>query len=403
MAESPASSLLSGVRVLDFGRLMPSAVATFELAKLGADVIKVEQPPGGDYLRGNEPRINGRGDIHLDINRNKRSLGLDFRSAAGRQVAHHLVQQADVLVELSRPGTMAKFGLDWPTVHELNPALVYCSFSAYGQDGPYAKMPAHGLSADAVGGALMGTASTGAMPDTYTSIGPWAAGLYAATTILAAVLSARQTGVGHYLDATQAAAVTAYNFREIAMHANPVEGDLRTFADLGPRYACYATADDKYLLFTATEPKLWNAFCAAVGRPDLQVDSAEAMLGYSEDENVRGELAKVFGSRTRDEWITAAMSDALPVAPVLSPGELHEDPQNIHREMVVRMPHPLGGEVVLSGHPLLVEGRGVAFRPAPEYSADSREVLAEMGYPAGEVDALVAAGTVVEWRAAGLK
>jgi alpha-methylacyl-CoA racemase len=396
MPESPASTLLSGVRVLDFGRLMPSSVATFELAKLGADVIKVEQPPVGDYLRANEPLINGRGDIHLDINRNKRSLGLNFRSAAGQDLAHQLVRHADVLVELSRPGTMAKFGLDWDTVHELNPALVYCSFSAYGQDGPYARMPAHGLSADAVGGALMDTAQTGRMPGSYSSIGPWAGGLYAATTILAAVLSARQTGVGHFLDATQAAAVTAYNFREIAMHANQVEGDLRTFADLGPRYACYMTADEKYLVFTATEPKLWNEFCAAVGRPDLREDSADALLGYEDDGALRGELAKVFAGRSRDEWMVAAMTDGLPLAPVLSPGELHEDAQNLHREMIVRMPHPLGGEVVLSGHPLLVEGRGVQFRPAPEYAADSRAVLADLGYSAAEIDTLVAAGTVVE-------
>lgn len=395
MSSMPLSDLLSGVRVLDFGRLFPSAVATFELAKLGADVIKVEQPPGGDLLRFNEPLIGGRGDIHLDLNRNKRSLALDFRSEAGRAVAHRLVRESDVLVELSRPGTMGRFGLDWETVHDLNPRLVYCSFSAYGQDGPYADMPAHGLSADAVGGSLASMARSGEMPDTYTSVGPWAGGISAATTIVAAVLRARQTGQGIFLDATQSSAVTVFNFREIAMHANEVEGDKRTFAHLGPRYACYETSDAKFVLLTATEPKLWNTLCSAVGRQDLQVDEQQAAFDYSDDSAVRAELRSLFAERTRDQWMSDAMERGLPIAPVLGTDELHLDPQNLHRETVVRMAHPLGGEVVLSGHAVRGGGGGVTFSPAPEFGANSREILGELGWSGSGIDSLIDIGAVV--------
>ena len=386
MSEPPRSptALLADYRVLDFGRLLPSGVATFQLAALGADVIKVERPPAGDHLRTTPPSIRSRGDMHLEINRNKRSVALDFGTEAGQETALRLARTADVVVESSRPGVYRRLGLDYNAVRAVNPAVVYASFTGFGQFGPYSALPAHGLSADAFGSVLAASLATcnpdGALPDSYTSAGAWAAGMYGAFAITAALLARRGSGEGHHIDIAQADAAAAFMFRDIALSANGVGTREGSFRFLGPRYDSYTCADGNDILLTATESKLWNAFCHAAGRPDLSAPpDAPAVLPYGPDAGLHRELTAIFRSRTRAEWMKLSVERHLGMCPVNSAADLVTDPHAAQRHMVRTQDHPLGGSVTLTGYPVVVDARFADLRPAPEFGQHTEEVLAECG------------------------
>ncbi len=385
--------MLDGITVLDFGRLLPSGVATYQLAALGATVVKVERPPLGDHLRVNPPLIGGRGDMHLDINRNKLSLALDFTTESGRRVAHQLIRSADVVVESSRPGALAKYGLGYPEVRQIRPGVVYCSFTGYGQAGPYAHMPAHGLSADAAGGLLVTVAGAPpTAPRGYLSAGAWAAGMQGAVAIMAALI--RRDRDGCHLDVSQSDAAVAFNFRDVDLAGNQHDSAEGSFGEIGPRYAAYRCQDGRYVLLTVTEKRLWNDFCAAIGRPDLYSDAQADLLPYENDPPLAAELTRVFASRPQADWMALAAESRLGISPVHDPRELARDPHFTARHTIEEMPHPLTGRVRLAAYPVAVNGAKPALRPAPELGEHSRAVLHEAGFGAAEIDALIADGVV---------
>ena len=385
--------MLENVTVLDFGRLLPSGVATFQLAALGAKVIKVERPPLGDHLRVNPPLIAGRGDIHLDINRNKLSIGLDFGAGPGRRVAQRLVESADVIVESSRPGAFAKYGLGYQDVRQIRPSVVYCSFTGYGQAGPYAHLPAHGLSADAAGAMLVPTPGQPPVaPKGYTSAGAWAAGMHGAVAITAALFGRDPNGC--YIDVSQSDAAVAFNFRNVDLGSNNHQSAAGSFEELGPRYTSYRCQDGRYVLLTVTERRLWNDFCAAIDRSDLRSDSPLDLLPYELDEPLAAELTAILASRPRDAWLKLAVEHGLGIAPIHEPGDITSDSHFIARRTVADMPHPLGGRIRLAMHPVAVNGAKAALRPAPELGEHSRAVLTEAGFSTTEIDALIEDGVV---------
>ncbi|HEU5384531.1 MAG TPA: CaiB/BaiF CoA-transferase family protein [Streptosporangiaceae bacterium] len=386
-------AMLEGITVLDFGRLLPSGVATYQLAALGATVVKVERPPLGDHLRVNPPLIGGRGDMHLDINRNKLSLALDFATESGRRVAHRLIRSADVVVESSRPGALAKYGLGYSDVRQIRPGIVYCSFTGYGQAGPYAHMPAHGLSADAAGGMLIpAPGDPSAAPRGYTSAGAWAAGMHGAVALTAALV--RRHPDGCHLDISQSDAAAAFNFRHVDLAGNRHDSAEGSFEKIGPRYAAYRCQDGRYVLLTVTERRLWNDFCDAVGRPDLRSDSGPDLLPYENDPTLAAELTRIFTSRPQPDWMALAAERRLGIAPVHDPRDLAEDPHFTERRTIEEMPHPVSGRVRLVTHPVAVSGVKAVLRPAPELGEHSRAVLSEAGFSAAEIDALIADGVV---------
>jgi len=389
---------LEGVRVLDLGRLMPSAIATAELGKLGADVVKVEMPPHGDYLRVNPPLIDGRGDMHLDINRNKRSIGVHFEKPAGRELLLRLVSTADVFVELSRPGAMERLGLDYNTLRASNPSLVYASFSGFGHTGPYSELAAHGLSADGASGFLPVMADGGrrVLPEPYVSVGPRAAGLYGAIAILGALVGRSATGRGQHLDISQGDAAIAWYYREMVLTANTGTG-TPSYRSLGPRYEIYRCADDRYVLFAATEPHLWRRFCNVADRPDLADSADDVAVEYHDDPLVRAALETVFAARTRAEWVELGIETGIPITPVVESTEITSDEHVRARGMVQRQPHPLGGDMWLTGHPVRFSDGDVTFTPAPELGQHTVDVLSESGFDEAEVAAAVEMGAVVQW------
>jgi crotonobetainyl-CoA:carnitine CoA-transferase CaiB-like acyl-CoA transferase len=380
---------LDGIRVLDLTRLLPGAFCTLLLADMGADVVKVEEPSAGDYMRWYPPLVDGQSVLFNALNRNKRSLALNLKSEAGRDLFLGLVERADVVVEGNRPGVMDRLGLGWSTLRERNPRLVVAAITGYGQDGPWAQRAGHDLNYMAIAGALSMNAGRDQPPHPLAvqvaDIG--GGGQAAATAILGALLAVARGGEGRFLDVS----MTDGAFTWLAVPLAQVAADGAIPAGghrLTGRYACYAVyecADGRHLSVGALEPKFWRALCEAIGRPEL-VD--EQYADGDAQERVRSELAAVFRTRSRDEWAAAlAPADAC-CEPVMELDEVAGHPQIRARGLVVEQ--PTGLEVA----PAVRLDPDWRRKGPPRLGEDTAGVLAEVGVDAARLEELRAAGVV---------
>lgn len=380
---------LDGIRVLDLTRLLPGAYCTLLLADMGADVVKVEEPSSGDYMRWYPPLHDGQSLLFNALNRNKRSLTLNLKTEAGRDLFLALSEQADVVVEGNRPGVMERLGLGWPVLHELNPKLVMCAITGYGQSGPLSQRAGHDLNYMAIAGALSLNARSGEAPHPLAvqvaDIG--GGGQAAATAILGALVSVARGGDGRYLDVSMTDG--AFSWLAVPFAQVRAQGPVqRGMHRLTGRYACYGVyecADGRYVSVGALEPKFWRALCEALGRLDL-IDDQYAEGGAQE--RLRAALSSMFARRTRDEWTQALAGLEVCCEPVLELEEVAEHPQIRARGLVVEQP------------------TGVEIAPAVRLSSDWRrggpprlgentaEVLAEVGVEEARLQELRAAGTV---------
>ena len=325
---------LDGIRVLDLTRLLPGAFCTMLLADLGADVIKVEEPETGDYMRWTPPLVDGRSALFDTLNRKKRSVALDLKSERGRDVLLRLVETAGVLVEGNRPGVMDRLGLGWDTVHARNPRLVMCSITGYGQDGPYASRAGHDLNYMAVAGGLgLNGEREGPplpLPVQVADIG--GGGLQPAVAILAALVGVQGGGEGRWLDVSMtdgAVSWLALAFAARAGGERVARGDQR----LTGRYACYRVyecGDGRYYSVAALEPKFWRNLCEALKRPDL-IDQH-----LSEDLETQKSLETIFRTKSRDEWEEVLASLDACCEPILDIDEVPSHPQVIARRLFER-------------------------------------------------------------------
>jgi crotonobetainyl-CoA:carnitine CoA-transferase CaiB-like acyl-CoA transferase len=348
-ASQESQGLLKGVRIIECSLLGPAGITT-NLADLGADVIKVE-PPQGDYgRRMTWPMINGTSLLHLHVNRGKRSIVLDLRLEEARRVFLDLVKRADAVVEAMRPGALARRGLSYETLREVNPRIVFCTISGYGATGPYRDLPSHGIAYDAWAGVITPEVDEEGFAGIplHTSIGINVGPLYGAIGILAAVIRARESGEGAQLEVAQsdaAAAVDwlriettrAYERPEDEVTGNPTDGGERREPGIegmrgGVRYQIYRSRDG-HVLFMASEREFWHNFCRGVDRMDL----FEAQPGEQYGDHARGnralqaELQSIFETRTTAEWVEFGNRENTPIAPVHSPASVVEDPQFRHR------------------------------------------------------------------------
>ena len=393
------ATALEGIKVVDLSRMAPGPFCTMALGDLGADVIRVEEPGGGRMAR---ERGTGTAQAEIErraafnaLNRNKRSIALNLKHSDAQGVLHQLVEDADVFVEGFRPGVVSRLGCDYETLKEINPRLVYCSLSGYGQDGPYADLVGHDINYISVGGALgVIGASEGPPIIPYNIIADYAGGgFHAAMAILAALMARQHTGRGQYVDIAMSDGV-AYMLASLmseyfATGAVPTRGEMGLNGG-APYYNVYRCKDGGYISVGCIEPWFWSALCQALGREDLIVGQFEpGRAAY-----VRSELESVFATKDRDEWwelLSGRLNIA--VAKVSSLDEVVVDIQNVHRKMVVDVGEVDGRPVQQVGiGPKLSETPGSIRSLGATVGQHTEEVLSELGYSCGEIAALRESG-----------
>ncbi len=387
---------LAGVRVFDLSRLLPGPYASLVLADLGADVIKVEDRGGGDYLRWMPPLAGQQSGAFHALNRNKRSLALDLKSPRGPEVMKRLAAGADVVLESFRPGVLDRLGVGWEALREVNPRLVLCSISGYGQDGPYRGVAGHDLDYCAIAGVLDVNGPAERPVPLGVQVADLCGGAWPAVAgILAALLRRGVTGLGAHVDiamADGAAAMLAMPQAMADARGSPLRRERELLNGGSACYRVYRTSDGRHVALGALEPQFFTRFCAAAGVPEL----AERQF----DGDGRGpvdELVALFASRTRDQWTRLGQEHDCCLAPVLTGDEPRADPQLKARGLFLSVETPWEGKALPSlATPVRLAGVRAPLRPAPRLGADTDAVLREAGYSAGDVLALRAAGVVGE-------
>jgi alpha-methylacyl-CoA racemase len=389
MTVAPLADALRGVRVLDLSRLLPGPFLTMVLADLGADVVKVEDPRLGDYLRNFPPAKGGISGRFLAINRGKRSLAIDLKSEAGRATLLRMVERADVIIESFRPGVMDKLGLGYAALAARNRGIVLCSISGYGQTGPYVHRAGHDLNYIALAGVLgMTGVRDGAPQMPGVQIADLAGGaLWSATGVLAALFARTRTGVGAHLDVSMTEGALSLLIAELGnldCGGQPRRGTELLNGGVAS-YAVYRTRDDRYLSLGALEPKFYLAFNQAIGRP---ANLAELAGTPAEQEQTRQEIAARLAERPLAEWLEVLAQHDCCCEPVLEMHELAEHPLHRERELFFAMDGGEGvGQVQQVRTPL---GAPSAPTPPPRLGQHSRQVLEDYGLSAAEIDAALA-------------
>lgn len=382
---------LHGIRVLDLTQLLPGPLATQHLGDLGADVIKIEAPGGGDYGRTLGPMAGELSYLFLLANRNKRSLTLDLKQAAGRELFLRLAATADVIVEGFRPGVVERLGIGYAQVREINPRIVYCAITGYGQDGPYRDRAGHDLNYVGTAGILDQTGAAGGPPAIPSlQIGDLLGGtLGAVTGILAALLDARLRGEGRYVDVAMTDVAAAHHLFPLmtlqAAGASAARGADFLTGGL-PCYGVYACADGRYMAVGALEAKFWAALCATLERPDLL--PGHTATGH-EGERVRAELAAVFASQPQRYWSERFAAVDACVTPVLDVAGALADPQLRARGVFAACPHPQGGEITVTAFPVHFSDYDFKINQVPPRDGEhSQAVLRELGLDTAAIAAL---------------
>jgi alpha-methylacyl-CoA racemase len=380
---------LDGIRVLDLTRLLPGAFCTLLLADQGADVIKVEEPGTGDYLRWTPPLKDGQSVLFNAVNRNKRSLTLNLKAEAGRELFKALAAKADAVVEGNRPGVMDRLGLGWEVLHALNPRLVLCSITGYGRSGPWAQRAGHDLNYMATAGALyLNGPPDGPLPLSVQVADIGAGGVGAAAALLSALLDVARGGDGRHLDVSMTDGALSWLAMPLAQMAEDGEPPERGRWRLTGRYACYRVyrcRDDGFYSVAALEPKFWATLCEAVGRPELTA------LQFSEGEEgarLQREMEAVFAGRSRAQWERDLEGLEVCCEPVLRPDEVGRNPQVAHRGLLRQTST---GLEVAPAVPAPEAGRRL---DPPTLGQHTTELLAEVGVDAGRLAQLRTEGAV---------
>lgn len=386
------SGPLTGIRILDLTRLLPGGYCTQLLGDLGAEVIKIEEPGKGDYIRWSPPMIGNNSAAHWVLNRNKKSVTLNLKSPEGPPVLLKLAESADVVVEGFRPGVMDRLGVGYDEIRKVNPKIVYCSISGYGSSGPYVNVAGHDINYIGYAGVLGLNGFRRAQPVVPgVQVGDLGGGgMMPAIGILASVIRARETGEGDYVDiammdgAFSWLTISAANF--LGGGGLPARGEDVLNGGV-PCYSVYECADGEWLSVGALEPQFWQALCGVIERDDLSSKQ------FSRE--TFAELEAVFKTKSRSDWMNLFAGVDACVGPVNSLAESFEDPQILHREMVVNQEHPTDGTHPNIGVPIkLREAPGAVRSPAPDLGEHTDVVLAAAGYGDEAIADLRASGAL---------
>lgn len=380
-------NLLDGVRVLEFGQIAAGPFTGSLLADLGADVVKVERPGGGDGMREWPPQTANAGGVTFSenfasVNRNKRSIALDIKDEADREALHELCRHADVVVENFRPGVMARNGFDYEQLANLNPGLIFCSISGYGQTGPYAGKGAFDVTIQAMSGLMSVTGEEHGGPvKCGVPVGDFCAGLYAAYAIVAALLKRQQTGRGTCIDCSMLGSLIGV----AALQTSEYFGtgcSGRRMGSAHPRNAPYQAfkASDGYFVIAAGNDKLWREVCAAVGQPQLAERSefqSQLLRARNQDE-LTEILEATFCTETAAYWLAEMERRGVPASPINSYADVLQDPQVEHMGLIKELELPNGVKTRTTGFPISMTGFDFSIRrPPPGLGEHTEEVLNE--------------------------
>jgi crotonobetainyl-CoA:carnitine CoA-transferase CaiB-like acyl-CoA transferase len=399
---------LEGLRILDLSMLVPGAFCTMLLGDLGADVLKIEAP-GVNELKGSSTAVpkeeQQKAAAYYALDRNKKSIVLNLKSEEGREIFYRLSQHADVIVEGFRPGVVRRLKIDYETISKLNPGIVYCSLSGYGQDGPYHTFPGHDINYIAMAGVLGLIGSSEGSPVIPLNLVADFAGaaLYGALGISVALVARSKTGKGQYVDMAYMdgaiSLMTWFNCGYFFDGSVSKRGESWLHGAY-PYYGIYETKDGKYVTIGCLEPHFWENLCRLLSKEEYipYRFALEHTFHKPEGEKwdeIHSSLKQIFLTKTRDEWFELLIRNDVPAGKVHTPDEVFSDPQVLHRQMVIEMEHPTLGKIKqvgvapkLSGTP----GKVRSLSPLPGEHTD--EILRGLGYKQEEIKYLRQEGVV---------
>lgn len=386
------AAALSGIKVLDLAGIGPASFAAMMLGDMGADVIKINMPPGA----GNKGV--GGGMTFVDTFdpgtlRNKKNVAVNLKSEAGKRLFHHLAENADIIIEAFRPGVMDRLGVGYKTISVINPRIIFCSISGYGQDGPYRDLSGHDNNYAAMGGALgcIGYSAEDPPVLVQTVLADMNAAVMQATIgILLAICARERTGRGQQVDISMTDGVvyllnTIPEAAEYLMTGVVPQRGQGLFGGNNAFYAVYKTLDDKYITIGCLEPHFWLKLCMVLDREDLV---PYQYVSSPRKEEVFKELEQIFRTKDRDEWFKLLTEADVPAGKVLDVDEVFSDSNVLHRQMVFEYEHPRFGKMKQIGFPIKLSDTPWEFRfPAASVGEHTDEVLSGLGYTREDIDA----------------
>lgn len=381
---------LEELRIIDLSRLLPGPYCTMLLADLGAEVIKIEEPKLGDYIRRIPPYIGTESALFLSVNRNKKGMTLNLKSEKGREVFYKLAERSDVILESFRPGVTERLGVHYEKIKEINPKIIYCSISGYGKDGPYRDWVGHDVNYTGFGGILGITGERNGPPVVPgVQIADLAGGMFAAISILTALITRGKTSKGQYIDVSMldgcVSWLTIHAATYFARGKPPKRGEMLLSGGF-PCYGIYETKDGKYITLGVLEDWFWRNLCKALGEEDI-VDDQFATGDRRED--IRSLFKSIFRTKNRDEWVRILNSAGVPCGPVYSMDEVFSDPQVLHRKMLVEIGHPTAGKIKQIGIPMkFSDTPGEIKSPPPLFGQHTEEILQWLGYTKVEIEGM---------------
>jgi len=390
------SGALEGIKILDLSRLLPFEYCTLMLADLGADVLKVEEPKIGDYMRFIPPILKKESALFCMLNRNKKSMTLNMREDEGKKIIRRLVKEYDVLFESFRPGVMKKLGLDYESLKEINPGLVFCSATGYGQNSPYKDRPGHDLNYISIAGILEATGMhTGAPVIPGVPVADMSIGIFSAFAILVGVIAKNRTGKGQYIDMSMTDCMLSYNIWGVSSHfSKQVSSDAVTIGCKGdePCYTVFKTRDNKFISLGNIEDKFWVNFLKLVDKEDLKkFQFASGEKGKEAIDTIQ----KVIIQKTREEWLNLFEGKDICYSPVNSIEDVLSDPHIKQSGMIVEMEHPVEGKIPQMKSPFKFSETPVEINtPSPALGEHTDEVLKFIGYDKQGLDELKKNGVI---------
>ncbi|NCB38628.1 MAG: CoA transferase [Erysipelotrichia bacterium] len=386
------SGPLEGIKVVDLTRVLAGPFCTMMLADLGAEIVKIEKPGTGDDSRAFGPHLNGESAYFMSINRGKKSLTLDLKAEAGREIFLKLVKDADVLVENFKPGVMKKLGLDFNSLKKINPRLVYCASSGFGQTGPYSARPAYDLIIQGMGGLMSITGPDSSHPTKVgSSIADIFAGVFSVIGILSALYSRNATGKGQMVDVAMLDCMVAILENAIARYT----GSGIDPVPIGNRHPSIAPftsvkTSDGYINIACGNDTLWGKLCEIIEKPELFSDK-RFYSNHSRCEHMPELLPmlnEAMGIRTSAFWLEKLEAGHVPAGPINTISQVLADPQVVARDMLLELIHPIAGKIKIPGTPVKLSDTPASVKfPAPSLGQHNNEILSSLGYTDQQIEA----------------